>query len=127
MPISSAWRCARRRQPRIISWITTAISTTSTAAKISDPISVPEFMRAASAFPDRTALFIVAGAVHAGLFPSAVTLPRSRVAVTVAGRVIDSYGVLADRLASAGPVTVHVASGSTTVRLAGSPTSSGRP
>ncbi|CKU71417.1 Uncharacterised protein [Mycobacterium tuberculosis] len=79
---------------------------TSTAAKISDPASVPEFM----------------------LFPSrAVTFPRSRVAVTVAGRLIDSNGVLADRLARSAPVTVQVASGSTTVRLAGSPTSSGRP
>lgn len=38
--------------------------------------------------------------VHARIFPSrAVTFPRSRVAVTVAGRLIDSNGVLADRLA----------------------------
>src|SRR5947209_8926691 len=123
--------------------MTTVITITSTAAKISEPTSVPEFMRAAP--PHRCALHrrrrgscapllliaalcIVAGAVHAGLFPSrAVTLPRSRVAVTVAGKVIDSYGVLADRLARSGPVTVQVASGSTTVRLAGSPISRGRP
>ena len=71
LPISSCWRAARRCQPRIISWITTVITTTSTAAKINDPESV--------------------AGVHAGLLPSlAVTLPRSRVAVTVAGKVIDS-------------------------------------
>ena len=105
---SATCRWARRRQPRIISWISNAINTTSTAAKISEPTSVGVFMP--------------------GLFPSrAVTLPRSSVAVTVAGKVIDSYGVLADRLASSAPATVQVASGSTTVRLAGSPTSSGRP
>ena len=66
--------------------------------------------------------------VHAGLFPSrAVTLPRSSVSVTAAGNSIDSYGVLSERLASADPSTVQVASGSTTVRLAGSPISRGRP
>ena len=45
LPISSDWCSPRRRQPRIISWMITAITTTSTAAKISDPTSVPEFMR----------------------------------------------------------------------------------
>ena len=66
--------------------------------------------------------------VHAGDFPSrAVTLPRNSVKVTAPGSVIDSYGVLSDRLASSAPATVHVASGSTTVRLAGSPISSGLP
>jgi hypothetical protein len=44
LPISSDCRRARRRHPSIISWIATAIATTSTAAKISDPTSVPEFM-----------------------------------------------------------------------------------
>ena len=38
----------RRRQARIISWMSTAISTTSTAAKISEPTSVPEFMPGSS-------------------------------------------------------------------------------
>ncbi|BCI89139.1 hypothetical protein NIIDMKKI_43450 [Mycobacterium kansasii] len=36
-----------RRQPRIINASTAAIVTTSTVAKISEPTSVPEFMRAA--------------------------------------------------------------------------------
>ena len=43
-PTNSACWCERRCQVRIISWITTAITTTTTAAKISDPTSVPEFM-----------------------------------------------------------------------------------
>jgi hypothetical protein len=47
-PISSVCRCERRRQPRIISWMSTAITITSTAAKISDPTSVPEFMQGSS-------------------------------------------------------------------------------
>ncbi|SIK75455.1 Uncharacterised protein [Mycobacteroides abscessus subsp. abscessus] len=53
--------------------------------------------------------------------------PRSSVAVTVAGKVIDSNGVLADLLAKPSPLTVQDASGSTMVRLAGSPTAIGRP
>ena len=69
-----------------------------------------------------------AGAEHAGDFPSrAVTLPRNSVKVTAPGSVIDSYGVLSDLLASSDPATVQVASGSTTVRFAGSPTSRGLP
>ena len=48
VPIDSTCRSARRRQPRSISWITTAITTTSTAAKISDPTSVAEFMPGSS-------------------------------------------------------------------------------
>ncbi|SHY01097.1 Uncharacterised protein [Mycobacteroides abscessus subsp. abscessus] len=48
-------------------------------------------------------------------------------AVTVAGKVIDSNGVLADLLAKPSPLTVQDASGSTMVRLAGSPTAIGRP
>ncbi len=47
-PSSSACRSERRRQPRIISRASTAISMTSTAAKISDPASVPEFMPGSS-------------------------------------------------------------------------------
>ena len=49
------------------------------------------------------------------------------VAVTVAGMVIDSNGVLSERLASSGPCTTQDVSGSTTARFAGSPTSIGRP
>ena len=56
-----------------------------------------------------------------------VNVPRNDLSVTVAGSSIDSNGVLSERLASFDPVTVQVVSGSTTVRLAGSPTSSGRP
>ncbi len=71
MPINSAWRSARLRQPRSINWMMNAITSASTPAMISDATSVP--------------------GVHAGLFPSrAVTLPRNRVAVTVAGSVIVS-------------------------------------
>lgn len=44
VPTSEACRSARCRQPRIISWITNAITTANTAAKISDATSVPEFM-----------------------------------------------------------------------------------
>src|SRR5262249_51418943 len=66
--------------------------------------------------------------VHWVTLPSrAVIRPRSSVAVTVAGNVIDSNGVLADLLANPSPLTVQVASGSTIVRLAGSPTANGRP
>ena len=121
---------ARRRQPRSIRWIRNAITTTSTAAKISDPTRVPVFMSPAReevsvANPGRGVEKVVLGGRH---FPSrAVIVPRSSVAVTVAGRVIASNGVLADGSARSSPATVQVASGSTTVRLAGSPTSSGRP
>ena len=57
----------------------------------------------------------------------AVTRPRSTVATTVAGSRMPSYGVFAARLASPAPRTVHTPSGSTRVRLAGSPTAIGRP
>ena len=45
VPISSACRSARCRQPRTIAWIAKPIATASTAATISDPTSVPVFMR----------------------------------------------------------------------------------
>jgi hypothetical protein len=40
----TALRVDARNRPRIISWISNAITITDTAVKISDPISVPEFM-----------------------------------------------------------------------------------
>ncbi|BBY08367.1 hypothetical protein MNVI_36850 [Mycobacterium noviomagense] len=42
-PINAAWRSPRCRQPRTISEITNAITSASTAAKMSDPINVVEF------------------------------------------------------------------------------------
>ena len=47
--------------------------------------------------------------------------------LVLAGSVVFATGVLDDRLARSDPATVQAASGSTRVRLAGSPTSSGRP
>jgi hypothetical protein len=44
VPISSACRSARRRQPRSIAWMMIAMSTASTAAMISDPTRVAVFM-----------------------------------------------------------------------------------
>src|SRR5207245_3956411 len=65
---------------------------------------------------------------HAVTFPScAVIRPRRIVVITFAGKVIPSYGVFAATLARSAPRTVQVASGSTSTRFAGSPTSIGRP
>ena len=99
---SSRWRTRPRRAP--------ARSRRSLAAE--DPAVLQDQQRTscAATFPSR-----------------AVIRPRNTVAATVAGSRMPSNGVFAARLASVAPRTVHTPSGSTRVRLAGSPTAIGRP